>query len=371
MIKNLRANFTNMLGKITPDKIIVFESDDWGTVRMASTDAFRYFLKLGYPVDECPYNTNDCLESNADLEALFNVLRSFHDTHGRHPCFTAYHISANPDFERIKNADFENYYFEPFDETAKRYPNSDKIMEYYRYGIATRIFRPQFHGREHVNVHRWLKALQSNDAHAHAAFSLNMFSVHHQRNPRYRMEYMDAFDVDDIEQLRKVNALLGDGLKMFNQTWGYASETVMVPCYIWHSDSEQTMQKLGIKFIQGNFYHQEPILGESFRYRTKYHYTGQRSRSGQRFIVRNAFFEPALDPDYNWVDKVLKEIQLAFRWKKPAVIQTHRLNFIGSLAPLNRDRNLAMLEILLRRILQEWPDVMFLSSDELGNQIFD
>lgn len=372
MIKDfLRQNITNILGARIGQKVVVFESDDWGSVRMASKDAFRYFLKKGYPVDECPYNTNDCFESNTDMERLFNVLLSFNDTYGRHPCFTAFHIAANPHFERIKDADFQHYYFESFDETAKRYPNSDKVLEYYKHGIATKIFRPQFHGREHVNVQRWLKALQANATYAHEAFRLNMFSVHHQRDPSYRMEYMDAFDVEDVEQLRNVNEIVREGLKMFHQMWGYGSDSVMAPCYIWHSDSEQAMKQLGVKFIQGNFYQHEPTLDQPFRYRTKYHYTGQRSRSGQRFIVRNAFFEPALKPGLDWVDQVLKEIQVAFRWNKPAVIQTHRLNFIGSLEPLNRDKNLVLLENLLRRILQEWPEVMFMSSDELGSQIFD
>ena len=70
MIKN---TFLNILGKQISSKVVVLESDDWGTVRMSSQEAFQSLLKKGYRVDQCPYNTNDALESNQDLEMLFEA----------------------------------------------------------------------------------------------------------------------------------------------------------------------------------------------------------------------------------------------------------------------------------------------------------
>ena len=75
MIEPLRANVLNALGSKSKRKIIVFESDDWGTIRMSSKNAFNHFLTKGYPVDQCPYNTYDCLESNEDMESLFSVFK--------------------------------------------------------------------------------------------------------------------------------------------------------------------------------------------------------------------------------------------------------------------------------------------------------
>ena len=98
----------NALGSKSKRKIIVFESDDWGTIRMSSKNAFNHFLTKGYPVDQCPYNTYDCLESNEDMESLFSVLLNFRDGNQNHPCFTANHVVANPDFNVSENQPLVN-----------------------------------------------------------------------------------------------------------------------------------------------------------------------------------------------------------------------------------------------------------------------
>lgn len=54
---------------------------------------------------------------------------------------------------------------------------------------------------------------------------------------------------------------------------------------------------------------------------------------------------------------------------KAAVICAHRLNFIGSIDSKNTDMNLPMFQELLHRIVKQWPDVEFMSSDQLGDII--
>lgn len=337
---------------------------------MSSKNAFNHFLTKGYPVDQCPYNTYDCLESNEDMESLFSVLLNFRDGNQNHPCFTANHVVANPDFNRIRESAFSQYYFEPFYDTLKRYPNHNKVLGYYRQGIEQGIFVPQFHGREHVNTPRWIKALQQNESDVHEAFNYEMFSVHAKRNPSYKMEYMDAFDLDFKEQLPSVNSMISVGLQMFRETFGYSSNSVIAPCYIWHSDIEETLKRNNVKYIQGNFYQQQPRIHNSGGgYQVKYHYTGQCNKYDQLFMVRNVFFEPALDRKKDWVDIALNRIDLAFRWNTPAIIQSHRLNYIGSIVHTNRDTSLKALNELLKKITQIWPDATFMSSDQLGNTL--
>ena len=54
---------------------------------------------------------------------------------------------------------------------------------------------------------------------------------------------------------------------------------------------------------------------------------------------------------------------------KPAVITSHRVNFIGSLVESNRDNNLRQLRMLFIRLLQKWPEVEFMTAEELGDLI--
>ena len=71
----------------------------------------------------------------------------------------------------------------------------------------------------------------------------------------------------------------------------------------------------------------------------------------------------------DWVDSCLNDIRIAFAWRNPAVIGTHRVNYIGGIDRSNRDRGLRELSALLTAILKKWPDVEFMSSEQLGNEI--
>lgn len=96
---------------------------------------------------------------------------------------------------------------------------------------------------------------------------------------------------------------------------------------------------------------------------------GTRNKFGQYFLVRNCFFEPSLSKTSDPVGECLKRINIAFRWHKPAIISSHRINYMGSLVEKNRSDNLKLLKDLLESIIKTWPDVEFMTSDELGELI--
>ncbi len=86
-------------------------------------------------------------------------------------------------------------------------------------------------------------------------------------------------------------------------------------------------------------------------------------------IVRNGTFEPSFYPSNRRkaLDMCLADIESAFRWNQPAVISTHRINFVSGLSVENRDKNLKLFDELLKTILKKWPDVQFLNTVELGD----
>ena len=373
MLSNLKnrvsAHLINYKGWSTNRKIVVIESDDWGTIRMSSKEAFNSLLKKGYPVDQCPYNKNDALESNQDLEMLFDVLNSVKGNDGNPVILTANNIVANPDFEKIKKSNFKEYHFEPFTETLKHYPEHDRVMDLYREGINSKLIMPQFHGREHLNVTLWMKALQRKSEDEMVAFDLGIFSSKVAQKYGYQNEYMDAFDFKNLKELEFQEKAIVEGLKLFKHIWNFNSESFIAPCYIWHSQLEKVLKENGVKYIQGLINQFEPKEGDSWSYSKKYHYQGQKNSLGQRYLIRNAFFEPTINPKFDWESDCLKRMEIIFKLKKPVIISTHRINFIGSLNPKNREDNLKRFQSLLNQIIKKWPDVQFMSTDQLGNLI--
>src|SRR5690606_1901624 len=98
--------FNERRGWTTDRKIIVIESDDWGSIRMPSRDVYERLLKKGIRVDKSVYNKYDTIASVDDFEHLFEVLSQFKDINNNNPIITANTIVANPDFYEIRKSNF-------------------------------------------------------------------------------------------------------------------------------------------------------------------------------------------------------------------------------------------------------------------------
>ena len=366
--KNPVSFITNILGWHTNRKIVVIESDDWGSIRMPSSEVYTSLLSRGIRVDNLVYNRYDSLACEEDLIALIETLIDIRDNNGNHPVFTLNTVVGNPDFIRIRNSKFTEYFYEPFTETLKRYPKHCGSFKLWEQGIGFGVFKPQFHGREHLNVIRWLKALQDSNKNVHVAFDHGMFDL--SIGPRITHDsFMDALNYEKKEEITVLKQSLSEGLDLFQSLFGYKSQSFIAPSYIWPSEIEECIQKKGVRFIQGTQYQFEPLLRTNHAFRKVFHYTGQRRKDGLYFIIRNASFEPSEDPNHDWIDLIMAKAYSAFLFRKPLVISSHRVNYVGFINHLNRDKNLPRLKTLLKTMLRKWPDIEFLSTDQLGEII--
>jgi hypothetical protein len=83
------------------------------------------------------------------------------------------------------------------------------------------------------------------------------------------------------------------------------------------------------------------------------------------------FFEPVHNPGKDWTKPAMARIQAAFLMKRPAVISSHRVNYIGFIDPKNKENGLRQLGSLLKQILKKWPDVRFVTTDQLISYFSD
>lgn len=359
-------NGINALGWKTKKKYVIIESDDWGTIRTPSKAVLDNLKKRNYPVEDCLFTSNDSLERDQDLIALFEVLSSVKDRNGNPAVVTANNIVANPDFEKIKKCNFESYHYELFTDTLQKYPESSNVFKLYKEGLENALFLPQFHGREHLNVNRWMKALQDNNSDIRYGFELEMFTFNYKKNLGSKDGFLDAYGVWNHEEKNILDPIIIDGLTIFKDLWGYGSETVIAPCYVWHPETEAVFSKMGVKCIQGMFV-QNFANWEKQKYDRKYHFLGQKNKKiDLKYLVRNVVFEPSSNLAIDWTNKCMKEIEIAFKWNKPAIISSHRVNFIGTINQELRDKNLIQLTRLLKNIVAQWPEVEFISSSDLS-----
>lgn len=364
----IRHNIACIPGWRTNRKLVVIESDDWGSVRMPSKTIYEKFLKAGIRVDNDPYCKFDNLANKDDLTFLYEVLHSVKDKNGKPAVITANTIVANPDFDKIKSSNFQEYFFEPFTETLNRYSNHAGVWELWQQGLQSGVFYPQFHGREHLNVKKWLNVLQSNEFATRLAFDYGTFGLTNNTHPDIKGTYMGAFDSNVTDDLNYYESVINEGLELFNKLFGYRSKSFIATTYTWDSAIERYLKNNGVRYLQGLITQRIPKDDGVHFYYSKNNFQGKLNSNNLFYLTRNSFFEPThFKNNIDVVNDCLNRVSIAFRWKKAAVISTHRLNFIGSLVEKNRDENLYLFQKLLKSIIKKWPDVEFINSADLGD----
>jgi hypothetical protein len=360
--KNIFNYWQNLQGWSVDDKIVVFESDDWGSTRMPSKRVYEILLKSNLRLDNCPYSQFDSLENTQDIETLCNTLKSIRDHSGNHPIFTCNFLVANPQIEKIFNdGSIQGYFFESIEETYNRYGYKSKIV--IDEAIDNSIIEPQFHGREHINIEMWLFLLKSNktvlEAAQHGLFQLSFTNL-----PTIQYPYLAAFYPFGNNYFLKHKEILESGMEMFLSTFHTYPTSFIPPVYFYYQGIEDVLLSTTIKSFQGLY---KRHLFKDGKDSTKF--ARKITKNGMVNLVRNCFFEPSTANSKDWVSEVLKEIETAFIMKKPAIICTHRLNYIGSLDESNRKKSNELLFSLLKKMLTKWPDIKFMSDSQLVHHL--
>jgi hypothetical protein len=342
---------------------VVIESDDWGSIRMPTKRVFDHLVMSGIRSDLSKFDSSDSLEKREDIDALLNTLISFKDQKGNYPKFTVNMVMGNPDFRAIRNSDFIRYERQHFFDSYECY-YGERNNDIWTDSIKSRLLRPQFHAREHLNVELWMRDLRQGHKQTRKAFDFEFFGLKTETSSKSQKHYLSAYYPESLEELEILYGIISDGLLEFERTFGFRSCSFIACNYTWPNEIEEFLKNYSISLFQGQRAQCMPVIGEE-KSKIVYHYCGQSNSYDQRYLVRNVTFEPYLNQDYDWVSHAINQIANAFFWRKPAIISTHRINYVSNLNVVNRDQSLAKLELLIKRIKDLWPDVEFLSTDQL------
>jgi hypothetical protein len=354
--ERVARNLSNVPGWSTRRRIVAIASDDWGAIRMPSPEARERLRARGVDVEGNRFDRFDALESNEDLELLFELLERHRDANGNPPVVTALCNVANPDFERIRASGFREYHWEPTAGTLERYPGRDRVLALYREGMAAGLFSPEFHGREHLHAGRWMRALRAGDPVSRATFDLGALGPE---------GCGAAFDLEDAAEVEEHRRIARGGLELFTRQFGRPARFFTAPSLIHSRELEEGLSD--VPLIDVGKRHRYPVGGGA--YRPTLRFMGQRSRVGQTYLTRNCIFEQNVPGVPDPVGRCLADMTAAFRWGKPAIISTHRVSVAGGISPANRGAGLSLLDVLLREMLARWPGVEFMSVARLGQLV--
>ncbi len=345
--------------------LVIIESDDWGSIRMPSAEIFHKLQKSGDHPENDAFLRNDCLENAADLTALFAVLTSIKDKNGSPAVMTANFAMANPDFDKIDPINGA-YFFEPFTDTYQRYYPGQNVLSCVQEGIKSSCFVPQLHCREHMNVNRWMNDLKQQKNDTVLAFQNHMIGIGASFSQENPFGYMDAFN-SNFTSGAELSNIVHEAMEIFENTFGKKSETFVASCFVWDNSLEDSLAQFGVRGIQSGCWQNVPAGIENGNVmKRRLRFLGQKNRIGQVYTVRNCAYEPAYQQTSTKSAKeCYDQVMRAFRNRKPAIINSHRFNYIGSINRENAYENLKGLSWLLHTIIKNIPDVEFISTPEL------
>jgi len=363
---NIRKILSNFLGWRTNRKLVIIESDDWGSVRTCDNEALKFLRNKNFDVDQSNFVRFDSIERTTDLDRLFDVLTSVKDKNGRHAVFTPMTIVGNPDFSAIKENGFEDFVIEPFTETGKRYTDSENLLNHIQEGVAQSIWQPEYHGREHLNHLRWMRGLRDGDKGLTLPFEVESFGFTKVDGKAIR-DHLAAYDPEFQSDIHLLEKSLIEGMTMFQSIFGRQARYFVASKNPEPKAFESALASHGIKYLTRYKLQRYP-LGDG-KFQREFNWLGKRNQFGQTVITRNGGFEPSYNTNFDWIDSCLSDVKLAFSMKKPVVISSHRVNYVGRLSESNQASGLLALEKLLKQMVIKWPDTEFVSSRELGEII--
>jgi len=313
--------------------VLIIESDDWGA---------------------------GPLEQATALTVIADILSRYQDNQGRHPVMTLGLIFAIPDSGQIKASNFNTYH--PLSLNNERFAPIRKSI---REGVEQGVFSLQLHGMEHF----WppsLLATANRQPEIRALLKDEQWLMTERLPSHLQSRWVDAstlpsHSLSDVT----IASAVSEEVAAFEAIFECRPTVVVPPTFIWNDSVERAWYEAGLKRIVtpgfrcvgrnekgGTICDQSVILN------------GQYQSSGLQTIVRDVYFEPSLGHS---VASAVEHFKTRSRLCRPTLLETHRFNFIQSQKEL--DDTLAALEELLIQSLRECPNLMFISTDQMGQAL--
>ena len=333
--------------------VVVIESDDWGGGYRASyltgEDRHRQYL------DDA---------QAAAVKRLTGLLSRHSDSTGRHPIFSAFVVVGQADVSAILADPKHAYHWQPIDRTL---PSLVAALNNARDAGA---FTLQYHARDHKNSEIWTRALiqaaerARSDRTSLTAERIDAIWPEDKADRRAMMtEYHRRCDGHLVPLgVEETRAKVRQGLSAFNRIFGQASVSTVAPKYLWEPVTEDVWAEEGIRFVHGANHQVGPTRQADEAGLREF---GARSPAGLVYVPRTADLGVERDGSVSTVTSVMQRIRRDIDRGQPAVISTHSWGYC-LVDPATSRTMYASLDQLLTAIEREYPDLRYLSCEELG-----
>lgn len=310
--------------------VLIIESDDWGAGPLAQAAAL------------------------AHLSALLQRVR---DRSGRAAVMTLGAVLEVPDGVRIAASDCTEYHALPLAD-----PRFDSVRAAMQDGIAANVFAPQLHGQCHYWPPAVLAAAQA-DVSVCGWLTAPEPAATEDLPSHLQSRWVDASSLPSHALApESIRHAVAAETAAYHAVFGSAPQVAVATTFVWDDAVEAAWAQAGVGTVITpgrratcrNAAGQPGCVDATML-------TGERSRVGQTYLVRDVYFEPALG---HGPQRLVAGLLARSRQGRACLVETHRFNFLR--AP---DASLATLEAGLNAALGACPAVRFLTPLELARAI--
>jgi hypothetical protein len=286
------------------------------------------------------------------------VLAGFRDAAGRHPVATLGVVLAGPDTQRMREDHCRDYH---------RLTLADArfaaVREAMLGGKARGVFALQLHGLEHFRPASVMR--RADDPAIRDWLTRDSPASTEDLPSPLQSRWVDASVLPSLPLTEnEAIAATAEEAATFGAVFGMTPEVAVPTTFVWNDAVERGWVRAGIRVVVTPGVRNEGrdakggVVPGAVRY-----FNGESAPDGAIYLVRDAYFEPALGQGSDQALAALRSKTIAAR---PALLEMHRFNFLGE--PAVAQNALDELCTLLKRALSAYPALRFMSAAELAQE---
>lgn len=310
--------------------VLIIESDDWGAGPLSQADA---------------------------LTRLSGLLQRIRDRNGRPAVMTLGIVLEVPDGARIAASRFTEYHALTL--ADERFEAVRAAMQA---GIEAGVFAPQLHGQCHYWPPALLAAAQNETTVRDWLAAPEPAATEALPSP-LQSRWVDASDLPSRAlPTAAIEQAVAAETAMYRAVLGRLPQVAVATTFIWSEAVEAAWVQSGIDVVvtPGQRATCRDAAGRPGCVDASM-LSGERSRAGQTYLVRDVYFEPSLG---HLPQRLADGLRTRTRQGRACLVETHRFNFLQA-----ADASLAALEAGLKAALAACPHVRFLTPLELAHAI--
>lgn len=303
--------------------VVAFQSDDWGLAGFvpgegALGDIDRGLLSPGrFP--EVYWGST--LEDSAAVADLCAVLAGHRGRDGLPAVVQANYVLGSLAWEAQGSGWAWREYLLPALPAAYARPG---LWQAVRQGMDLGVWRPEYHALWHYDPRLRMQKVQEDPTARLAAERGVMIFPGSER----------AWELGPWRPLPELEAELDRGLQRFEDLFGRRPSSIIAPDYTWDARCEDLWESRDLTVIQAKREQRYPGMGAGLGPRLGKYLRQRRDhwvQPDRLYLERNCRFEPVQAVAAEAVVRdCLAEIRRAWAHGQPAVVESHRINFVHS-----------------------------------------